>query len=114
VIDGPGPHTNHYTSEDLQDLAPAPSEGSLARYERLQTLLEDPASRSVEGLMGVMRDHESGPQAVCLHPDPEEGDEASACMFSMIADVEARRMWVAPGNPCVRPYEEIDLAPLAR
>jgi isopenicillin-N N-acyltransferase-like protein len=114
VLDGPGPHTNHYTSEDLRDLAPDPSDGSLARYDRLQTLLDDPASRSVEGLMEVMRDHESGPQAVCLHPDPAEGDEASACMFSMVADVEAGRMWVAPGNPCERPYEEIDLAPLAR
>ena len=114
VIDGPGPHTNHYLSDDLQEIAPAPSGGSLARYERLRTLLEEPASRSVEGLMEVMRDHGSGPQAVCLHPDPDEGDEASACMFSMIADVEGMRMWVAPGNPCERAYDEVDLGPLGR
>jgi len=114
VIEGDGPHTNHYLSQELLELAPEPSEGSLARYERLQILLEDPVSRSVEGLMDVMRDHGSGPQAVCLHPDPAEGDEASACMFSMIADLEAMRMWVAPGNPCEHAYEEIDLAPIKR
>ena len=60
--------------------------------------------------MDVMRDHHSSPQAVCLHPDPDEGDEASACLFSMVADVEAGRMWVAPGNPCEHDYEEIDLS----
>jgi hypothetical protein len=44
-----------------------------------------------------------------LHPDPEEGDEASAVMFSMVAELEAGRMWVAPGNPCETEYEEVDL-----
>jgi hypothetical protein len=62
--------------------------------------------------MDVLRDHGSSPQAICLHPDPAEGDEASAVMFSMVAELEERRMWVAPGNPCETPYEEIDLAGL--
>jgi hypothetical protein len=38
------------------------------------------------------------------------GDEAEAVLFSMVCDVEAGRMWVAPGNPCVTPYEEIELS----
>jgi hypothetical protein len=62
--------------------------------------------------MDIMRDHESSPQSICLHPDPEEGEEASACLFSMVADLEGRRAWVAPGNPCVHDYEEIDLTEL--
>jgi hypothetical protein len=114
VIDGPGPHTNHYRSEDLARLAPPPSEGSLARLERLREVLDERDPRTPEELMDVMRDHGSSPQSICLHPDPEEGDEASACMFSMVADVEGGRMWVAPGNPCQSPYQEIDLAPLRR
>jgi isopenicillin-N N-acyltransferase-like protein len=62
--------------------------------------------------MAIMQDHGSTPQSICLHPDPAEGEEASACMFSMVCDVTERRMWVAAGNPCEQPYDEIDLADL--
>jgi len=63
----------------------------------------------VEEVMDIMRDHESTPQAICLHPDPTEGEDAAAVMFSMVAELEEGRMWVAPGNPCENEYEEIDL-----
>jgi isopenicillin-N N-acyltransferase-like protein len=112
VLDGPSPHTNHYRS-DLAELAPPPSEGSRARLARLRQLLEERAPSGPEDVMEIMRDHDSAPQAICLHPDPAEGDEASACMFSMIADLGARRMWVAIGNPCEHDYDEIDLTELA-
>ncbi len=108
VLDGPGAHTNHYQS-DLAELAPPASEGSTARLKRLRELIAERAPRTPEELMTIMRDHDSSPQAICLHPDPSEGQEASACMFSMVADLEAKRMWVAPGNPCEHEYEEIDL-----
>jgi isopenicillin-N N-acyltransferase like protein len=111
VIDHPGAHTNHYQS-DLADLAPPASEGSLARLERLRELLSLQDPQTPDELMEIMRDHHSSPQAVCLHPDPDEGDEASACLFSMVAEVETGRMWVAPGNPCEHDYEEIDLSGL--
>ncbi len=112
VIDAPGPHTNHYEDPELAELAPDASEGSRARLGRLRELLAERPPASPEDLMEVMRDHRSAPQAICLHPDPEEGEEASAVMFSMIADVEARRMWVAAGNPCEHDFEEIDLPEL--
>ncbi len=108
VLDTPHPHTNHYQS-DLAGLAPPPSEGSLARLRRLEALLEERPPAGVEDLMGLMRDHTSTPQAICLHPDATEGEEASACMFSMVCDADSGRMWVAPGNPCERDYQEIDL-----
>jgi hypothetical protein len=63
--------------------------------------------------MDLMRDHDSAPQAICLHPEPGEGDEASAVMFSMVADVAAKRMWVTAGNPCQSEYVQVDLADLA-
>jgi isopenicillin-N N-acyltransferase-like protein len=111
VAEPPGPaiHTNHYVDPELATLGPEPSEGSRARYERLRALLEERAPRTVEDAMDVLRDHGSTPQAICLHPDPSEGDEASAVMFSMVAELEQGRMWVAPGNPCVTPFLEIDL-----
>ncbi len=112
LLDGPGAHTNHYQDPDLASLAPPASEGSSARLARLKELLEERAPRTPEQLMDVMRDHDSAPQAICLHPDPDEGEEASACMFSMVADVEARRLWVAQGNPCEQEYTEIDLSDL--
>jgi isopenicillin-N N-acyltransferase like protein len=88
VHDGPGAHTNHYLAPELAEIAPEASEGSSARYGRLTELI---------------------PQAICLHPEEEEGEEASAVMFSMVADLDEGRMWVAAGNPCENDYEEIDL-----
>ena len=112
LVDGAAPHTNHYRS-DLAELAPEPSEGSVARLRRLLELVEEEAPTSAEDLMTIMRDHSSAPQSICLHPDPNEGDEASAVMFSMVADLGARRMWVALGNPCEHEYESIDIAELS-
>lgn len=109
VDDDPAVHTNHYLDPELAKLGPAPSEGSLARRERLQELLATRRPQGVSDVMDILRDHGSSPQAICLHPDPEEGDEASAVMFSMVAELEEGRMWVAPGNPCETEYEEVDL-----
>ena len=112
VLDQAGPHTNHYLSPELAALAPPPSEGSRARLERLQELVAERQPTTPEDVMDIMRDHGSAPQAVCLHPDPAEGDDAAAVMFSMVADVAARRMWVTVGNPCESDFEEIDLTDL--
>jgi isopenicillin-N N-acyltransferase-like protein len=110
VVEGaPAIHTNHYLDPELAPLGPAPSEGSLARRERLSELIATRRPQGVPDVMDILRDHGSSPQAICLHPDPEEGDEASAVMFSMVAELEAGRMWVAPGNPCETEYEEVDL-----
>ncbi len=112
VLEGPGAHTNHYHS-DLAELAPPASEGSRSRLHRLEELLEQRKPATPEDLMEIMKDHESSPQAICLHPDPDEGDEASAVLFSMVADVENGRMWVAAANPCENDFQEIDLSGLS-
>lgn len=113
VLEGPGPHTNHYLDPDLAAIAPEASDGSKARYARLATLLEERRPGTPEDLMELLRDHGSSPQSICLHADPDEGEEASAVMFSIVCDVGARRMWVAPGNPCENAFEEIDVHDLA-
>jgi isopenicillin-N N-acyltransferase-like protein len=110
VLEGPGAHTNHYLDRRLAKLGAEPSEGSSSRLARLDQLLTDRRPETPEAVMEVLRDHGSEPEAICLHPDPAEGDEASAVIFSMVADVEAGRMWVAPGNPCQNEYVEVDLA----
>lgn len=113
VLDGPGAHTNHYLDRRLASLGVEPSEGSRSRLARLDHLLAERRPATPEAVMDVLRDHGPGPEAICLHPDPAEGDEASAVMFSMVADLEAQRLWVASGNPCRNDYVEIDLTGLA-
>lgn len=110
LLEGPGPHTNHYLDPELSELGPDPSDGSTARYERLLTLIEERRPSTPTDVMEILRDHHSEPQAICLHPDESQGDEAAAIVFSMVADLEGGRMWVAAGNPCSTSYEEIDLA----
>jgi isopenicillin-N N-acyltransferase-like protein len=110
VLEGPGPHTNHYLDPELAHLGPEPSKGSTARYERLLMMLNERDPTSVTEVMGILGDHQSAPQSVCLHADESHGDESAAIVFSMVCDLEERRMWVAAGNPCSTPFEEIDLS----
>jgi hypothetical protein len=116
VVEGPPVHTNHYLDPQLVPIGAAASPGSSGRHARLVELLDERRPSSVPEVMDILRDHSTRPQAVCLHADPEEGDEASAVLFSMVAELGSEpgsgTMWVAPGNPCVTEYQEIDLARL--
>ena len=119
-----GSHTNHYTDPELADRAPPPSPGSLARLRRLQALVEERAPATPAAIGEILADHGGdGPQTICEHggdgpwglqggarANRAPADEASAIVFSMICDLDLGRMWVAPGSPCVTPYEEVDLA----
>jgi isopenicillin-N N-acyltransferase-like protein len=109
VLPGETAHANHYLSPDLAAMAPPPSEGSLARQARLEQLIAERDPTTPQAVMDILRDHDSSPQSICLHPDEAEGDEAASVVFSTVCDVEAGRMWVAGGNPCTEPYQEIDL-----
>lgn len=106
---GNGGHTNHYLDPDLAAVAPRPSPGSASRYGRLQQLLDEGAPRTPEEAMVILSDHDSEPASICLHPDPAEGDDAEAVVFSMVCELESDRMWVANGLPCEAGFEEIDL-----
>jgi isopenicillin-N N-acyltransferase like protein len=108
VLDGPGGHTNHYLAPGLAALADEPSAGSVSRYDRLQRLLAERPPTTPEEAMDILRDHDSNPQAICKHAAPG-AEEESTVVFSMVCELEAGRMWVAPGRPCETPYEEIEL-----
>jgi len=112
LFEGPGGHTNHYLDPGLATRGVS-SDGSEARLDRLRALLTEREPRTPEDAMGILRDHEGEPQSICLHPDPADGDEAAAVVFSMVCHLEERRMWVAAGNPCTHPFEEIDLPEVA-
>ncbi len=87
------------TSPQLSDL--------LTPY--IEPLATHPPS-TLEDAMAILRDHNSTPASICLHPDPVEGDEDDAVLFSMVCDVESGRRWVADGLPCEDDFEEIDVA----
>jgi isopenicillin-N N-acyltransferase-like protein len=107
VLDGPGPHTNHYVATELEAVRDEPGEGSVARLDRLAELLAERQPSTPEEAMELMADHESAPQAICKHADsPEE----STIVFSTVCELESGRMWVAAGCPCDTDYEEIDLS----
>jgi hypothetical protein len=107
VLEGPGPHTNHYVAPELEAVRDQPGEGSVARLDRLTELLAERTPSTPEEAMELMADHESAPQAICKHADtPEE----STIVFSMVCELESRRMWVAPGCPCETDYEEVELS----
>jgi isopenicillin-N N-acyltransferase like protein len=112
VLEGPGPHTNHYLHPDLVEVGDPPSDGSRSRLDRTRALLQERPVRAPEDAMALLVDHEGDPQQICLHPDPAEGDETSAVLFSMVCHLEERRMWVADGPPCTAPFEELDLPEL--
>ncbi len=110
VVEGPGPHTNHYTAPELAGVGDEPGAGSLARLDRLTELLEVRPPSTPQEAMEILSDHESTPQAICKHPGPNDPEE-STIVFSMVCELESRRMWVAAGNPCETKFEEVELPP---
>ena len=62
-----------------------------------------------QDVMRMLGDHGAEGQDICVHPDPSEGDEGSAIQFAMVCDVEAGVMWLAPGQPCSTPFQELRL-----
>jgi Acyl-coenzyme A:6-aminopenicillanic acid acyl-transferase len=114
VLEGATTHANHYLDATLAASAPAASAGSVARLERVRALVDARGPAGPEDAMAILADHGGGgPETICLHADDGEGDEASATLFAMVSHLESGRMWVAPGNPCRVPFEEVALGEVA-
>jgi isopenicillin-N N-acyltransferase like protein len=95
-------HTNHYVCERMRPYEgdPGYAEHSNVRYERGRALLAaQPAGTvTVEGLRGLLADHETRPDSLCRHP--EFGTPDSKTVFWCVADVTERRIEFGRGNPC--------------
>ncbi len=102
-------HTNHYLDPALAALAEPTTPTRAARQDRLSALLADRRPETADDAMEILRDHLSPANPICSHPG-EEGEEGDAIVFSMVCDLEAGRMWVAPGQPCETPFVEVDVA----
>lgn len=105
-------HTNHALDRAVAEVAAAPSRGSRSRFARAQAIIGDDPPLTVQDAMRALGDHAAEGQDICVHPDPTEGEEGSAIQFGMVCDVEVGVMWLAPGQPCVTPFQELRLADL--
>lgn len=105
-------HTNHFLSEggDFKDVGLWNGPDSLVRHQRMIGFLGGMGGEAgVEAFQDAFRDHFNFPYSICCHPDeslPPEQQYASVA--SILMDLGESKMWLAPGNPCESPYEELD------
>ncbi len=107
-------HTNHFLDpagtgvvEPREDTIPR----SIHRFTRCQALFGTAGRLSVTDVMAHLRDHEGYPRrSVCRHPDPSiPPEERYETVVSVVMDLDAGRMWVSDGPPCVNAYTEYAL-----
>ena len=112
-------HTNHFLSPRLHpvDVSLWAMPSSAARLQRLQAIATATAkggasaSAALDGFRTLLADHADYPHSICAHPDPDEHPlEQGATIASVLMDLNARRVWLAAGNPCQAPYTELDLS----
>jgi isopenicillin-N N-acyltransferase like protein len=102
VLDGREGHTNHYLDPELAEYGDSPRASSLARHVRLAELLRQSSPQTPADAMTILTDDGLAP----VHPE-------YATLFAMVCEVETGRMWVAPGDPRERAYEEVDTSGVA-
>jgi len=107
-------HTNHFLSAEAarHQASLAPSMSTYPRLERINALAGGHKGRfSPQDLERMLRDESEGFLSICRRPDPAV--EAEACMetvASVVMDLGARVMNVAPDVPSLVAYETVGLA----
>lgn len=104
-------HTNHFLGRlDRRDVSILAMPDSPIRLARLRQLFaEHPEPLDVPFLQAVLADHVTYPLGVCCHPDPRLPEpERSLTLAAAVIDVAERTLWLAPGNPCETPFEQLD------
>ncbi|MGI5211568.1 C45 family autoproteolytic acyltransferase/hydolase [Plantactinospora sp. CA-290183] len=116
-VDGLLSHANHLeTGLPVHDTAKDWGGSSLFRSARARRLLaERAARRSVDetDLTALFRDHASRPYSICRHVDERcPPPERSETVYSVLMDLDDRRLGIAAGPPCGHDYGWLDLASL--
>jgi isopenicillin-N N-acyltransferase like protein len=109
-------HTNHFLTPEVgdRDLSIWSMPDSPVRLDRIQRFAAGRAGTfDPEMLAAALSDHGNFPSGVCSHADPRDApEERGATIASLVMDLDARRLWIAEGSPCVSPYREHDLTDL--
>jgi isopenicillin-N N-acyltransferase-like protein len=107
-------HANHFESGlSVHDTIKNWGGSSLFRSARARRLLADAASAgkvTEDDLAAVFRDHASFPLAICRHVEERDTPaDRSETVYSVVLDLDARRLGIAPGPPCRHEYAWLDL-----
>lgn len=109
--DGVLVHSNHFQNPTacsmLADRGRASGPDTLYRDCQVRDHLSARrGSITVEDMKEALRDHHGYPKSVCRHPEDPGAPSAGWTLVSNVLDLTERRMWTAPGPPCVGTYTE--------
>jgi len=100
-------HANHLEAAVFQGRE-TPSENSLKRRERLETLLTGAAGPvGVGDVQRFYRDHANAPHSLCAHPFPGRNVQT---VVSLIGDLSRLELHAAKGAPCRAVYATYTVA----
>jgi isopenicillin-N N-acyltransferase-like protein len=105
-------HTNHYLSENMQQVEREPEDlvASRIRYARALRLIKREESHSIKTLQTIQRDHVNFSNSICNHSiDASNPLDREKTVNAMVIDLTAREMHIAWGNPCENPYHTYHL-----
>jgi isopenicillin-N N-acyltransferase-like protein len=104
-VDGLLTHANHFlTGLPVHDTLADHGGSSYFRGARAARLLP-PGRIGEPDLAAVLADHLSYPHAICRHADARDSDDdLSETLYSIIMDLDERRLAIAAGPPCASTY----------
>jgi isopenicillin-N N-acyltransferase-like protein len=106
-------HTNHFITREFDghDVAPYAMPDSPFRLQRLRQLIDQIPLLDRATFESAFADHATFPFGICCHPDPRAKESQRwETVAATVMDIEARKMWLASGNPCIAPFELLDLS----
>jgi isopenicillin-N N-acyltransferase-like protein len=105
-------HTNHYLSENMQQVEREPEDlvASRVRYFRARRLIQSEDTHTIKTLQAIQRDHVNFSNSICNHSiDASNPLDREKTVNAMVIDLTAREMHIAWGNPCENPYHTYHL-----
>ncbi len=112
-VDGYIVHTNHYLSENMQQVEREPEDlvASRIRYFRaLRLVKREEDTHTIKTLQAIQRDHVNFSNSICNHSiDASNPLDREKTVNAMVIDLTAREMHIAWGNPCENPYHTYHL-----
>lgn len=103
-------HTNHFQARMSPgtDLAVWAMPSSHVRLQRLQAAVQANQLETLDDFRLPLADHADYPRGICAHPDPAAHPaEQGQTIASLLMDLTAGQIWLAAGNPCQVPYEQL-------
>ena len=102
--DGLLTHSNHFLAAEATDAVVdtgiARTVDTLVRHTRLRELIEAGRPVTPETLEDALRDHDGHPVSICRHLDGPVHPRTWAMVAAVVMDLDARRLWLAPGPVC--------------